>query len=108
MIQYTFLLLTRLLTIIPMSMFIVKIIKRFRNKKRDFTLDETAKGMTLVVIAMLVEAVLFAAYDIFRVFNHVASSSPLWIILIWCVIRVTLVLGILILFAQMYTSKESK
>lgn len=102
MIQLTFLLVTRVLTVIPMSIFIIRIIKRFRNNLRDIKLDKTAWGMSLVTIAMLFEGTLFGLYDIYKIVNFIPSQAPLWIIIVWCIIRLLTVLGIIILFSIMY------
>lgn len=102
MIQYYFLLLTRVATVIPIVYFIVKQIGKFRDPTRDMSLEITRRGIFIINVSMLTESTLFGAFDLYRIINEVPSTTPIFWIVIWCLIRVSLVFGIWTLFSVLF------
>ncbi len=102
MIIYILLLITRIATLIPITIVSTKLFRRFKLEARDRELDKTATGMSIISVSLIVESLLFGVYDVYRLFNFVENSSPLWLIILWIGIRVTLVVGVIILFSILF------
>lgn len=102
MIGAIFLLITRIFTLIPITVFLVRQAKKFRDPTRDMNLEKTRLGIFIINLSMFTESTLFAVFDAYRIFNESPTITPLWLILLWCTIRVTLVYGIWMLFSILF------
>lgn len=100
--QYILLLITRFGILVPVGIILFKIARYLRKPDRDGGLEETAKGLLLINTAIFVESAFFGAYDIYKIVNHLPTSAPSWIIILWCSIQLTLVWGVWTLFSVLY------
>lgn len=102
MIQFIFLLITRVVTLVPLFILLGKQTSKFRDKKRDMKLERTRQSLFLINIALFAESIIFGIYDIYRILHYNISPTPIVLIFIWCVIRITLLLGVWRLFGLLF------